>query len=197
MYPSRSTLTAPRLLYTREYLQRMASIAGSHITNRSYRLEIASLPVVHERTKTSNRLWREVEMTIAILEMPISIKLTFGRRGCSGLVCHHNRHCRLFIVPMRPVARLHTVRSRIQASNRAGLSLTEGFKHTVVYNFRHQSRLEWSRNPQSFRLPPWKGIRGDGGGCGSILDLSPSCVKAEPERQGYRCRPARRHTFNL
>lgn len=108
-------------------------------------------------------------MTIAILEMPISIKLTFGHQGCSGLFCNHNRHCRLFIVPMRPVARRHTVRSRIQASNRAALFHTEAVKHSFVYNFRHQSRLEWSRNPRSFRFPPWQGT--SGGQRGVRVDL--------------------------
>lgn len=40
-------------------------------------------------------------MTIAILEMQISIKLTFGHQGCSDLFCDHNRHCRSFIVPKK------------------------------------------------------------------------------------------------
>lgn len=81
----------------------MAPIACITHNEELLSLEIASQHFLHERTKTSNRLRRDGEMTIAILRMPISIKLTFGQQGCSGLFCNHNRHCRLFIVPVRPV----------------------------------------------------------------------------------------------
>lgn len=103
-------------------------------------------------------------MTIAILEMSISIKLTFGHQGCSGLFCNHNRHCRLLLFQKCAPSPAGT--RSAQGSRRAAEqdSRTESFKRTFVYSFRHQSRLEWSRNPRSFRFPPWlgtsEGLRG-------------------------------------
>lgn len=173
----------------------MASIACITHNEEVLSLEIASQHFLHERTKTSNRLRRDGEMTIAILRMPISIKLTFGQQGCSGLFCNHNRHCRLFIVPVRPVR--PPAHGPLEDPGEQP-SRTLALKRRFVYDFRHQSRLEWSRNPRSFRFPPWQGLRRDRGGCGSISDLSQSSgAQAEPDRQGYRCRRARRHTSNL
>lgn len=153
------------------------------ITQQLLSLEIASLHIAHERTKTSNRLRRDGEMTIAIPEMPISIKLTFRPSGLLLLVFLFWSCVYFATTTAIAVIYCHSVpASRWPRRSPAhGPSKDQGEQDSHIgfskCIHRHQSRLEWGRTPPIIPLPARQGTRGKG----ERVDLR-SQAEARPAR---------------
>lgn len=108
-------------------------------------------------------------MTITILEMPISIKLTFGHQGC----------CCLFLRPQPPLPSLYCSSvpvAPLLACLAHGPSKDQGEQggHNCISNVSFAINLAWNgaETPRSFRFPPrLRDLREGGAGRSEISVL--------------------------
>lgn len=162
----------------------MASVAGSHITNRCYRSKLQGLRIVHERTKTSNRLRRDGEMTIAITGNANQYQINFRPAGLLRLVLQPQPPLPSFYccnAPRRPPAHgphqdPGEQESRTLTSRASNILLSASSAINLAWNGAETTR--------SFRFPPWQGTSEGQRGVRVDLRSRSPCVLAE-------ARPAR------